>query len=95
MFYLSYVSGNGVTLQFKDFSLAQSDNCDKDYLEVKKGNASGELIGAFCGANLPNQITHNGSLWLFFESGELAEIDSVKGFLAEYTLSKLETQEDT
>lgn len=81
--------GNGVTLQFTDFDVAQSENCNRDYLEVRDGNSSGKLLGVFCGNAQPSTISHNNSLWLFFESKPVDGDDVLtgKGFMLEYNLS--------
>lgn len=69
--------------------IVQSDNCDRDYLEVRRENRGGQLLGVFCGNTVPPIITTNTSLWLLFESKTDDATDAVtaKGFLAEYTLS--------
>lgn len=82
--------GNGVQLSFEEFDLADSTNCDDDYVEIRENSKIGKLIGVFCGGNVPSNISHTGNaLWLLFNSNKRLAGSSVvtgKGFLAHYNL---------
>ncbi|XP_056646391.1 cubilin [Diorhabda sublineata] len=88
---IKIAKGNHVSLNFIEFNLLQSDNCNTDYLEIRSFNVTGPLLGVFCGTNKPSNITHIGSLWLLFKSSKIAKGDTTitaKGFYAEYTLNE-------
>lgn len=77
-------------LSFTSFEMVSSENCNLDYLEVRKENAHGELLGTFCDT-IPTNISNVGNLWLLFKSARAPGDDSgatAKGFLAEYSLGK-------
>lgn len=67
--------------------LLDSDKCNGDYVEVRKRNRTGELVGFYCGNRLPSPIKHKGDLWILFESKSY-DGNSGKGFLAEFVFSK-------
>lgn len=76
-------------LTFEDFQMADSINCDEDYLEIREANSTGKLLGVYCDQNIPSNISHSNSLWLLFSSSERLKGDIVntgKGFLAHYSL---------
>ncbi|VEN57932.1 unnamed protein product, partial [Callosobruchus maculatus] len=81
--------GNTLSINFIDFDLVDSPNCNKDFLEVRSKNASGKLLGVFCGSNKPQNLTHQDSLWVLFRSSKPLEGETVtnKGFYAQYGLS--------
>ncbi|XP_050497170.1 cubilin-like [Diabrotica virgifera virgifera] len=88
---LKIAEGNHVTLNFMDFSLLSSENCNTDFLEIRSRNASGKLLGLYCGTNTPSNITNVGSLWLLFQSSKIAPGDNTvtaKGFYAQYVLNE-------
>nr|DBA25188.1 TPA: hypothetical protein GDO54_012746 [Pyxicephalus adspersus] len=62
--------GNRLTLSFISFSLQRSENCSTDYLEIREDNATGTLIGRFCGDSLPNNVSTivGHILWVKFVS---------------------------
>ncbi|KAJ8975808.1 hypothetical protein NQ317_013739, partial [Molorchus minor] len=80
--------GNHLSLNFNEFKLIQSDNCNTDYLEIRKINASGKLLGVYCGTNKPENLTHEGSLWMLFKGSKLdpGSTISANGFIGEYLL---------
>ncbi|XP_049633697.1 cubilin [Suncus etruscus] len=45
--------GNQLQLSFLTFQLEDSRDCLKDFVEIRAGNASGPLLGRFCGSTLP------------------------------------------
>lgn len=76
-------------LTFESFDLINSDHCNDDFLEIRKGDKHGPLIGVFCGTNIPVNVSALGGIWLYFKSskpdvGEVAA--TAKGFKAEYSL---------
>lgn len=81
------VLGYELILQFIDMDIIDSDKCNGDYVEVRKRNRTGELIGFYCGNQLPLPIKNKGDLWILFESKSY-DGSSGKGFLAEFTFSK-------
>ncbi|TRY89102.1 hypothetical protein DNTS_004573 [Danionella cerebrum] len=62
--------GNGLELSFIMFQLQQSSDCSNDYLEVRKGHSTGDLVGRFCGDSLPSNYTSitGHILWIKFVS---------------------------
>ncbi|KAJ8930432.1 hypothetical protein NQ314_016758 [Rhamnusium bicolor] len=82
---------NHITLSFIYFELLESENCNTDYLEIRRHNSSGKLLGVYCGKNKPINITHEGSMWLMYKGSKLDTSDTTitaKGFYGEYSLSK-------
>ena len=56
------------------FQIERHDSCAYDYLEVRNGDSeSADLIGRYCGYDLPNNIKSSGNtLWIKFVSdGEI------------------------
>nr|XP_020016661.1 cubilin-like [Castor canadensis] len=68
----------------RSFQLEDSPDCSRDFLEVREGNATGHLVGRYCG----NAVPHNYSsvvghiLWVRFVSDGSS---SGTGFQAEFT----------
>ncbi|XP_069067650.1 cubilin [Pleurodeles waltl] len=62
--------GNRLQLSFINFNLQEDEHCAHDYLEVREGNNTGFLVGRFCGAALPDNITSifGHILWMKFVS---------------------------
>ena len=47
-----------ITLSFDYFNLSRSSDCSDDYVEVRDGQFdTSELVGKFCGADIPESIT--------------------------------------
>ena len=47
-----------ITLSFDYFNLSRSSDCSDDYVEVRDGQYDwSELVGKFCGADIPESIT--------------------------------------
>ncbi|XP_004860031.1 cubilin [Heterocephalus glaber] len=62
--------GNRIQLSFISFQLEDSQNCSKDFVEIREGNATGPLVGRYCGSSLPrnySSITEH-LLWIRFVS---------------------------
>ncbi|EDV28197.1 uncharacterized protein TRIADDRAFT_53561 [Trichoplax adhaerens] len=74
-----------VYLNFTQFQLEQSNQCTKDYVEIRDGTSSADTrIGRFCGSNvptLPSPLSSTNSLWITFRSD--GSID-FPGFIASY-----------
>lgn len=81
------VIGYEVTLQFIDLDIADSEKCNGDFVEIRKGNRTGELVSFYCGNQTPPPIKNRGDLWVLFESKPY-DGTSAKGFLAEFIFSK-------
>ncbi|MGH0144022.1 UNVERIFIED_CONTAM: hypothetical protein FKN15_047101, partial [Acipenser sinensis] len=62
--------GNRLQLSFTMLQLQPSPNCVNDYLEIREGNATGHLVGRFCGNSLPVNYTSviGHILWVKFVS---------------------------
>nr|XP_023417709.1 cubilin [Cavia porcellus] len=77
--------GNRIQLSFTSFQLEDSQNCSKDFVEIREGNATGHLVGRYCGSS----PLHNYSsatedlLWIRFVSDGS---HSAMGFQATFTL---------
>ncbi|XP_077300380.1 cubilin homolog [Arctopsyche grandis] len=73
--------GNQVRLSISKFDVEESDNCDKDYLEIRENNGTGNILGIYCGDTVPTNVTIGNNLWIKF-SGD--SDGSHTGFIAEY-----------
>ncbi|XP_066579431.1 cubilin [Amia ocellicauda] len=76
--------GNRLQLSFIMFQLQPSSGCSNDYLEIREGNATGQLVGRFCGNSLPVNYTSviGHVLWVKFVSDSSI---SGAGFRATFT----------
>lgn len=81
-------------LSFSDFSLEKNPDgfCNEDYVEIRHKDADGDLLGLYCGDDLPTNVTVSDSIWIKFRS-DLS--GTAKGFVADYTLSKLNSSRST
>ncbi|XP_060075561.1 cubilin-like [Ylistrum balloti] len=75
--------GNRVMVSFSTFTLEDSPSCNFDYLELREGDVNGNLIGRYCGTNIPSNLTSYQGLWMKFRSDETPGPNSV-GFLGQY-----------
>ncbi|KAJ8936435.1 hypothetical protein NQ318_015581, partial [Aromia moschata] len=82
-------AGNHISLNFLNFELVESDDCNTDYLEIRKNNASGKLLGTYCGKNKPANITQEGSLWMMFKTSTPDKDTPIiaKGFYGMYSFN--------
>ncbi|KAL3836256.1 hypothetical protein ACJMK2_021695 [Sinanodonta woodiana] len=76
--------GNFLQLSFSLFHLESQENCNNDYLELRKGSVSGNLIGRFCGSVMPTNITALNGIWMKFRSNPTS---TGQGFVAQYSTS--------
>ncbi|KAF7654159.1 hypothetical protein LDENG_00073270 [Lucifuga dentata] len=62
IWHISVEEGHVITLSFRNFSLETQDVCDFDYVEVHNGTdaGAGQVLGRFCGANFPPDLTSSG-----------------------------------
>ncbi|XP_060048215.1 cubilin [Erinaceus europaeus] len=62
--------GNRLQLSFITFHLEESQDCSKDFVEIREGNATGHLVGRYCGTIIPlNYSSIVGHiLWIRFVS---------------------------
>uniref|UniRef100_A0A452U8T7 Cubilin n=1 Tax=Ursus maritimus TaxID=29073 RepID=A0A452U8T7_URSMA len=76
--------GNRLQLSFITFQLEDSQDCSRDFVEVREGNATGHLVGRYCGNVLPlNYSSIVGHiLWIRFVSDGSG---SGTGFQATFT----------
>lgn len=75
-------------ITFSSFDLGPSTpggSCDEDYLEIRKENVNGPLLGLYCGNIVPSNLTAAHSFWVKFRS---TKGGGGSGFLASYSLSK-------
>ncbi|XP_016988568.1 cubilin homolog [Drosophila rhopaloa] len=78
---LAATLGNSLSLTLESMDMEKSENCNRDYLEVREDSERGELIGVYCGNDVPGAIHSRGSIWIKFKSDD----DNVgEGFLASY-----------
>ncbi|XP_063985313.1 cubilin homolog [Diachasmimorpha longicaudata] len=75
--------GNGITLTFSKFNIEYSENCDRDYLEIREQSAIGKIIGVYCGNNI-NAVESREEIWIKFKSDG---VGTGEGFTAEYTFN--------
>lgn len=79
--------GNKIQLNFKEFYLESSPNCNEDYIEIRENDARGKLIGVYCGDTQPTNLTYSGGLWVKFRSN--ADGEGYSGFFADYNLGEI------
>ncbi|XP_058456836.1 cubilin homolog [Malaya genurostris] len=79
---LTASSGNSLRLYIQSLSIAESESCNTDYLEVRESSGSGKLIGDYCGENPMLNLTSAKSFWIKFKTSNQSV---AKGFLAEYS----------
>ncbi|XP_001377380.2 cubilin [Monodelphis domestica] len=62
--------GNQLQLSFITFQLEENEDCTKDYLEIREGNATGHLVGRYCGHSSSFNYTSiiGQNLWIKFVS---------------------------
>ncbi|XP_004716072.1 cubilin [Echinops telfairi] len=62
--------GNQLQLSFTTFQLEDSRDCSRDFVEMREGNATGLLVGRYCGHILPLNYSSivGHSLWVRFVS---------------------------
>nr|CAD7455080.1 unnamed protein product [Timema tahoe] len=73
--------GNRAQLSFQMFDL--ENNCAEDYVEVRRDNATGPLMGEYCGNTIPSNLTAGHVLWVKFRSSDAG---TAGGFVADYSL---------
>ena len=78
------MTGNRVQINFKQFDIAVSPHCNQHYVEIRENDATGKILGVFCGTNSPSNLTAQNSVWIKFRSGQ--EGTGNLGFLADYNL---------
>ncbi|XP_017013207.2 cubilin homolog [Drosophila takahashii] len=77
--------GNSISLTIKSMDIEDSEGCNRDYLEVREGSDKGNLIGAYCGKEVPMVIHSPSSIWMKFRSDD----DNVgDGFVASYNYAR-------
>lgn len=73
--------------QIRSFQLEDSQDCSRDFVEIREGNATGHLVGRYCGHTLPLNYSSilGHSLWVRFVSDGSG---SGTGFQATFAKSK-------
>ena len=74
------------SFRFLQFDLEDSDNCNRDYVEIHRDNAEGPILGHFCGTSVPSNVTYAEKLWIKFNSDSA---NTAGGFIAQYNLRKI------
>ncbi|XP_038652379.1 cubilin [Scyliorhinus canicula] len=66
--------GNRVQLSFITFDMPYTSFCSSDYLEIREGNATGQLVERYCGRHSPGNYTSimGHILWVKFVSDSSA-----------------------
>lgn len=82
---IQVAAGNKVTLNIEKLDIPSTENCVDDYLEVREQEASGKLLGVYCGTDPQRNITSTGSIWMKFRSSNEG---AATGFLAEFNYGK-------
>ena len=76
-------AGNIAHLFFGEFDLEESDDCNKDYLDIYQNGPDGINIGRYCGSSPPVMIDPLQTYWIKFNSdGDGAG----QGFIAQYNV---------
>jgi len=75
--------GNQVQLSFRHFDVGASDFCNSDFVEIHEQSASGQLLGHFCGNEVPSNVTAANQLWILFRTDSEGQ---APGFWADYNL---------
>ena len=78
--------------RFLQFDLEDSDNCNRDYVEIHRDSAEGPVLGHFCGNAIPANVTTAEKLWIKFNSDST---NTAGGFIAQYNLRELTLKELT
>uniref|UniRef100_A0A8D2IQV5 Cubilin n=1 Tax=Varanus komodoensis TaxID=61221 RepID=A0A8D2IQV5_VARKO len=75
--------GNRLQLSFTEFQIEESEDCTKDYVEIRENNSAGHLVGRYCGTSLPVNYTSivAHALWVKFVSDGS---NSQRGFRATF-----------
>jgi len=77
--------GNFISLTLEAMDIEESEGCNRDYLEVREGSDKGNLIGAYCGKQVPMTIHSKSSICMKFRSDDVNVGD---GFMASYNYGK-------
>ncbi|XP_045482434.1 cubilin [Harmonia axyridis] len=80
--------GNELSLTFSEFNLPQSDKCKMDFLEIRRSNSSGKLLGTYCGDKKPENIDIEGGLWLYLKHSPNNYSTTPEGFKASFSIVK-------
>ncbi|CRL00998.1 CLUMA_CG014207, isoform A [Clunio marinus] len=73
--------GNKLSLTIKDINIASSPNCNENYLEIRKVDGGGPLVGVYCGDEIPANLGDSQNYWIKYQTGQSS---TSKGFLAEF-----------
>ncbi|KAL7042861.1 hypothetical protein ACKWTF_001317 [Chironomus riparius] len=78
---ISASAGNLLTLEIKDIDITTSENCNVNYLEIRKVDANGDLVGLFCGKEVTKNLANSRGYWIKYRTGDLS---ASNGFLAKF-----------
>lgn len=81
---ISVAPGFQVALKFQSFEIEKHDNCSYDFIEMRDG-ASKELIGRFCGFDVPPNLTSRSNRMLvrFLSDGSVEKTGFTATFIKE------------
>ncbi|XP_053120680.1 cubilin [Hemicordylus capensis] len=54
--------GHYLTIRFEALDIQNSSECINDYLEIREYNASGDVLGKYCGRDIPNALDTSGNM---------------------------------
>ncbi|XP_070540437.1 cubilin-like isoform X1 [Ptychodera flava] len=78
--------GDKGSIIFEYFDLERTENCNNDYLEIRKGRRDvSPLYGKYCGTDIPGMITIDGDIYVKFSSND---VDQRTGFRAHYRVGE-------
>ena len=64
---LEVEDGKQATLSFDNFETERDETCNYDYLEIRDNDENGQLLGKFCGVDLPDDVlSKSNRLWAVF-----------------------------
>lgn len=66
--------------------IENSEDCNKDYLEIREFDSNGKILGIHCGSNIPTQMKAEKKLWIKFNSDN---DETGRGFYAQYNYGKI------
>lgn len=59
----------------------RSPSCNDNYLEIRKNDRSGPLVGVFCGQTIPENLEASESFWIKYQTDQAS---TSNGFLADF-----------
>lgn len=63
-------AGNTMVLTIESMDIENSENCNKDFLEIRADHYFGPLLGVFCGSHIPAAISGHNIYYIRFKSDD-------------------------